>query len=333
MRAKLQGIVLCVSWLCAQQGSATFLPPTVLGKPASAFADFDEPRVTEVSFNYLIKALEEVYEPIVKAHGATLKIFSHWEDDTLNAFAEQSLDEEGGLVFELHLFGGLARRSEVDINGYALVACHEIGHHLAGFPFYGDGEWGSSEGESDYYATQVCAKEIWKSEPFANAVFGEGVHPSAKLRCDAVYENPDERNLCYRSATGGLQLGRLLESLTGEEINPEGLDTDVVAETNPYHPFPQCRLDTYVAGALCKAGYKLDLIPGRDEQGGTSNGILAEFEAATVSCMDVSLYADGFRPRCWFAPYSEQKPSQQDSDSSQQTQEPAGGQAQGSEFL
>lgn len=285
---------------------ATFLPESVLQMPPSHFVDFDEPRVTEVAFNNLIEALHELYDPIVSAHGAKLEIVNEWKSDTLNAFAEQSLNVDGERIFELHLFGGLARRSELDINGFAIIACHELGHHLAGFPFYDDDEWGASEGASDYYATQVCTKELWKKDIFANAIFGEEVHASAKTRCDAIYPEGNDRQLCYRSSVGSLQLGLLLAALTGDTVDPDGLDLSEVEETEVLHPASQCRLDTYVAGAVCNAVYSLAAVPGRGEDETTSNSMASQDEAALVSCMDASRYTDGLRPVCWFHALSEE---------------------------
>ena len=60
------------------------------------------------------------------------------------------------------MFGGLARHKLVTPDGFALVACHEMGHHLGGAPRRGG--WASNEGQSDYYATTKCARRIWAED-------------------------------------------------------------------------------------------------------------------------------------------------------------------------
>jgi len=82
-------------------------------------------------------------------------------------------------------------------------------------------------------------------------------------------------------------------------------DTHVVSTTNVNHPAAQCRLDTYVLGALCTIYPNLDLIPGEDAAGGR-NSVLAELQAAVYSCLPSSPlvgavnYNGKNRPRCWF---------------------------------
>ena len=52
-------------------------------------------------------------------------------------------------------------------DGFALVLCHELGHHLAGNPRVQ--AWAANEGQSDYFSTQSCARELWSGETAENA--------------------------------------------------------------------------------------------------------------------------------------------------------------------
>jgi hypothetical protein len=71
-----------------------------------------------------------------------------------------------------------------------LIICHELGHHVGGFPFVSGtpfgGYWAATEGQSDYYSTQVCARTMWDKETAINAGFTE--------RVSFVTELPSLRN-------------------------------------------------------------------------------------------------------------------------------------------
>jgi hypothetical protein len=85
-------------------------------------------------------------------------------------------------------------------------------------------------------------------------------------------------------------------------------DRNVVGDTDTAHPEAQCRLDTYLAGALCETYAKLDVIPGQDSDGGFHNDKDAEYAALDQSCAQERRYDPrysiryGARPLCWFHP-------------------------------
>lgn len=259
----------------------------------------EDSNVSEEQFNQIIDKIVEFYKPIVKAHGAELVAFKHWKDPTVNAYANQN-----GNTWEIHMFGGLARRPEVTPDGFALVVCHELGHHLAGYPFYDDSDWASSEGQSDYFATQACAKAGWGGNTAKNLKAKRIVDEVAKEECDATYQKAEQRALCYREADAGQSLADLLAELNNEKL-PEfdTPDTTKVSRTDPSHPAAQCRLDTYFHGALCTKSFDSKVIPGRDNRGG-QDSIQAEQIAAKTSCTTAEGFEVGYRPRCWFKPYA-----------------------------
>lgn len=256
-----------------------------------------ESNVSEEQFNTIIDNIIKHYKPIVKAHGYDLVAEKNWDDGTVNAYASQE-----GNVWKVAMFGGLARRPEVTPDGFALVVCHELGHHLAGYPFYGDNDWASSEGQSDYFATQACAKIGWGQNFKKNIKFKQDVDSVAQEECDATFKKPEARALCYREAMAGQSLATLLAKLGGD-TDPEfdTPDTSKVDQTSPYHPAAQCRLDTYFAGALCTKSFDSKIIPARNKKGG-QDSVTAEKEAAKYSCMANQGFEVGFRPRCWFKP-------------------------------
>ncbi|MBF0443849.1 MAG: M48 family metalloprotease [Oligoflexales bacterium] len=256
--------------------------------------------MTEDTFNAILDNIKTYYEPIIQGHGATLVIERNWSDSTVNAYAYQE-----GTSWYIAMFGGMARRAEITEDGFAMVACHELGHHLAGFPFYPDGnEWAANEGQSDYFATLACARKIWPateraemekngikcaSELPSNRVLADTVDPVAKEKCDSVYTDLclTDKYDCYRAAMAGYSLGNLLAVLGKTKVSFSTPDKKVVTKTSNSHPAAQCRLDTYFAGALCNMSWQDSLIPA-DEK-----------ESTKVNCAKGSVAQ---RPLCWFKP-------------------------------
>jgi hypothetical protein len=260
----------------------TFMPPNNLHKQVVPQGS----SMTEAEFGDIIDSVIDVYQADAAKFGAKIQANKLWDNNTVNASANQA-----GNVWHVNMYGGLARRPEVTPDGFALVVCHELGHHFAGFPHY-VGRWASSEGESDYFATQACARRVWGSA--SETV--EAVDPVAKQKCDLSWATAGERNLCYRIAMGGKSLAHLLSQLGGGGVPQFGTpDTRVVPKTSTSHPAGQCRLDTYFAGALCKAKFRVGFIPGKGNPNGQDSKY-AEFEMLGGSCDN--------RPRCWYAPGS-----------------------------
>jgi len=116
-----------------------------------------------------------------------------------------------------------------------------------------------------------------------------------KDKCKA--DRPEnEQDNCQRAMLAGKALADLLGALGGETVNFDTPDTSTVTRTNNEHPAAQCRLDTYVAGALCGAKtWDYGFIPGKGQA--QHNSMAAQAEAYQHSCET----GDGARPKCWFA--------------------------------
>lgn len=288
---KIASALLSVGFL-AQTAQATFLPPNDLDKQDHVWFTSN---ISEEDFNQIIDELIDIYKPIAKEHGGNLRANKQWTNATVNASANQFFSS-----WSVNMYGGLARRPEVTPDGFAMVVCHELGHHLGGFPFVSS--WAANEGQADYFATQSCARQIWGNQLEKNASFREAVSTRAKESCDAVWENADEQNLCYRTAAAGESLAKLLAALGDAPVpSLETPDTSVVTETNNAHPAAQCRLDTYLAGAICTANFDSHKIPGRKARGGQGSEN-AELDASQYSCTAAGQFTVGLRPTCWFKP-------------------------------
>ena len=250
------------------QPKTTFMPDNDLNLQDGLFDN----GMTQTDFNNIIASVEDYYSGVVKNFKATLVINRLWNDSTVNAQAYQE-----GNIWYVDMFGGLARRPEITFDGFAMVLCHEVGHHLAGFPFVED--WAANEGQSDYFAMQACAKNIWKDNPTVKTI-----DPIAKKYCDQY--SPEDLNLCYREMNAGYSLAKLLGALGGSPVSFATPDKVIVRRTNSAHPNAQCRLDTYVAATLCGTQWQDSVIP------------QTEAESAEYLCTS-NIQA---RPKCWFKP-------------------------------
>lgn len=279
----------------AQSANASILPPNNLHLQDNLYSLAN---MTEQDFNKIINSIMNIYRPLVAAKGATLKSNNLWTDPTVNASAQQV-----GNNWIINMYGGLARRAEVTPDGFAMVVCHELGHHLGGFPFYGDTDWAASEGQSDYFATQSCAREIWKTETNENARYRSLVGAYEKSKCDATWNKTEDQDLCYRTAAAGQSLATLLGALRSGSTPPRFDTPDPRRVTSTYtgHPEAQCRLDTYFSGALCPVSFDRNVIPARNTSGGQTSQA-AELKASNSSCMTAAGYASGVRPLCWYKP-------------------------------
>lgn len=283
-----------------QVASGEFIDPKDIKNPYQVFSERDA-NMTKAEFDGAIEKARQFYEPIVRSHGGRLVINGRWTDDTLNANASQFFG-----TWNINMYGGLARHPDMTLDGFALVLCHELGHHLAGFTFrkgggFG-GTWAANEGQSDYFATQSCARELWASETAENAKYRGKVVPTVERACNEMWATVEEQDLCYRINAGGRSLANVLSALKEDPVKPEfeTPDSNKVNKVDDSHPEAQCRLDTYYAGSLCKAEFDVNLIPGKKMS--DQFGQAAEMEAAGESCMEISNYTEGLRPRCWFRP-------------------------------
>jgi hypothetical protein len=118
---------------------ATASPGTLLDKDSS---------IVEEKAKALAKLFQDNY-PDVTYH-------INWKDDTVNAYAYKDWFGNSHVA----LLGGLLRHSAMRIEGIALVAAHETGHHHGGPPYY-PGRNMSCEGQSDYWGAGVAMRKVY----------------------------------------------------------------------------------------------------------------------------------------------------------------------------
>ena len=268
---------------CTEDGSTGFLPENSLYIPAGVKADGG---LSQAQFNAVIKKIEDLYVPIVSGMKANLKIARKWEDGTVNANATRM-----GSTWNVNMYGGLARHQTITEDGFSLVLCHEIGHHIGGAPKYNNflpiNKWASNEGQSDYWAALKCLRQVFLNDNNA-AVVAKLKAPAVLVdACTKAHPNKDDKNICIRTGMAGSSVADLFAALRKDTklAKFDTPDTKAVTKTNDAHPAYQCRLDTYFQGALCEKGMN-EAVDQKDEVAGTCHGITGQ----TL----------GLRPTCWF---------------------------------
>ncbi len=288
---------LCLLFL-SSISMAKFLPDDEI--LVGALLNVGPSNTDEAGLQKMVTQLQEAYAPIVKTHGGRLNIKGSWRDEKLNAAASQLFGS-----WNVVISGGLVRRPELTTDGAMLILCHEMGHHLGGFAFGGGspigGNWASNEGQSDYFATQSCARKIWAPELERNEQSYQSSSLEIRSQCAKVWEDQASQNLCARVLQASESVALTMAALRKDPTAPtfSTPDLSVVEQTYSGHPATQCRLDTSLQGALCTAAFDENFIPGKKAKGGRSSEA-AELESANFSCTKTSNYNIGLRPACWF---------------------------------
>lgn len=275
------------SWSCDFDGKSGITIENDLWIGAN---DKNAAGITKDQFDQAINDVEAIYNEIVSTHGGTLKVVRNWDDGTVNAFARQTNGD-----WEVHMFGGLARHETVTPDGFALVVCHELGHHLGGAPrkmdWFGQVRWAANEGQADYWGISKCFRKLLeKRGDSLDVVKTMTVDAEVTKVCDDKYGvGQEESAICVRSAYAGRSLSSLFHSLRGltDELSFSVKDPAVVTSTDHAHPLPQCRLDTYFSAAACDVASSVD----------------TDMEDPTIgTCNRVKGDVTGVRPLCWYNP-------------------------------
>jgi hypothetical protein len=243
--------------------------------------------ITESEFNKLINRVTDKYDSIFKRHGLQLKIDGAWKKSEMNAYSDQL-----GKKRFVYLYGGYARLAQMDKDTYLSVICHEIGHHLGGFPFAPGSTWASSEGQADYFSTLKCMKLILKNDPENERVaLSLDLPQQVKDLCRGQYPLEDDYFICLRSAMAAETYGKINAALatpdSRREISLLSPTYKKASFTNLSYPRPQCRVDTKFQGALCNVDINMAL--GFDDE---NKG----------ACSIKNGHSLGSRPMCWFVP-------------------------------
>jgi hypothetical protein len=240
------------------------------------------PTVDEPTRDAIFDVFRETYKGKFAAQNLTFEITEDSSTD-FGAFAERI-----GNVARIRVHRGTRYHQRLNPNMYAMILCHELGHHLGGAPRFAN-SWAAVEGEADYYATLKCWRTVESSLPafaMTDPVDSDGLEIQTK--CTASYPQPAlkaERISCQHALKTSLDLTRVLAGLSGFTavgITASANSKTTVTTTFPFANEPLCRWQTFRPGGLCSISAEVDV------------------EAANGACT-TSDSPDAARPHCWFA--------------------------------
>lgn len=258
-----------------------FLPPNNLKIPVSQNKD----GLSESQYHKVIDKVERVYRKVAEDYGGELKIDRKWESPTVNA---GTFRDEGGKHWHVNLYGGLPRHPTMTEDGFALVICHELGHHIGGFPkkiINRRTHWSSAEGQADYWATLKCLRRLFENDDNETLLQGVKIPQTLTKYCELSFGTRGHRDLCKRIGLAGVAVANLNASATNSTPSLDTPSQEVVSATYEKHPKPQCRLDTYFQGTICDDIWE-NWVSQTEEMKGT--------------CHSGHGHTIGLRPSCWF---------------------------------
>jgi hypothetical protein len=268
-------------WALACDG---ILPPNKLYIPISNESE----GLSKLQYDAVIDKVEKIYAPIVTGHEGVLVVNRDWPNGTVNAGTTRSGQ---GVYWNLNLYGGLARHRYMTEDAYALVICHELGHHIGGAPkkvISDSPDWSSTEGQADYWATLKCLRTVFQDDENHLEIREETVPPIVFKECKNSFPVKKESALCIRLAMAGKALSKISAVARRTDFPIfETPDPEIVRQIYEKHPLPQCRLDSYFQGALCPLALT-STVSQEDEMQGT--------------CHPQNGDQTGMRPLCWYRP-------------------------------
>lgn len=283
LRFILMSLVLAHSsqvFSCTMDGSEGFLPENDLKVSVEDKVRND---MTEERFNEIIDKVIKVYKPVVAKKLGILKVARKWKDATVNASAQRL-----GPVYLVNMYGGLARHQAVTDDAFALVVCHELGHHLGGAPKISMilNKWASNEGQADYFGSLKCFRKVFESDDNIAIVTAMKIDPIVTQNCRQVFGNEEDVAMCQRASMAGRSLAELL-TFGRSRVDFSTPDRAIVDRTDDAHPDAQCRLDTYFQASLCERDAN-EAVSNKDPNKGT--------------CARADGFKVGIRPLCWYKP-------------------------------
>jgi hypothetical protein len=245
--------------------------------------------VTLADYNAAFTKVRNIYTPIFLTQGYTLLLEGDWNNAVEEAYSTTKKNNPNRR--KVYVSGGFARKPLMTKDTLLSTLCHEIGHHLGGYPKYPNTSWpASSEGQSDYFATAKCLKLVMTDEQVTNEeVANKSAVPEfVKDDCTKQFETKDAQNLCVRLA---IVSERMVKTLKHEDLESffylGGFDNSTTDIMQYSHPEAQCRLGTLYQGALCNVNPNISF---------------SDTEELTGSCHPKNGHDVGARPLCWFLP-------------------------------
>jgi hypothetical protein len=193
---------------------------------------------------------EAVYSPMARKLNLRLK-FVYKLNSPVNNVTGIRQDDSWVITF----YGGMMNQPTLTKEGLRLIVCHEFGHILGGEPSWTHSNnpfSNSNSGQPDYYAASLCMKLILANQKNDEFYRSRSFDKNLEKACSERFHIKHDVLICLRTVEAGLELSQLLAELLRfvppDFLTPDQTQARVLKEG---HPSPQCRLDTFLAGALC----------------------------------------------------------------------------------
>jgi hypothetical protein len=167
-------------------------------------------------------------------------------------------------MFSIMLWGGFVRAPQSNFEVIALTLCHEVGHYLGGSPKQKinspTGDWASSEGQADWFATQSCLPLVFDYFKKNNLQSLNFIYPTlTKKICLQLdpYLDVQQLEKCQWLVGSSAQFGKFIQLHFAKDIAVPSLEQSAPEKPQEtlYSTYPslQCRVDTLKQGSLCAA--------------------------------------------------------------------------------
>lgn len=232
------------------------------------------------AYNQVLDRIETEFAEEAEQRDFKLQIRKHWQVRQYGIQVRRK-----GKEARVHITGGALRHPGYTRDIFAFIVCHELGHHFGGFPKQPDSPWNSVEGQADYFATSKCMRRIFTEQEQLQYMKTAKISDDIRQACEKQFSEKLQKIQCMRNLKTALDVAYL--SLEIKKPSLKTKDPSVVEKTKLKWPAPQCRLDTFIQGALCKV---------------SASTPLSDTDPSVGACKTDEV---GARPRCWFAPGAE----------------------------
>ncbi|MFT6069692.1 MAG: hypothetical protein ACJAT2_001527 [Bacteriovoracaceae bacterium] len=210
--------------------------------------------VTEESFYAIITKVFALYANNEMGRKLELGIVD-WKVPYMSAWAFET-----DKAFTINFWGGFARIPGMTDRALALTVCHEIGHIIGGSPYHlpGSSQNMSAEGQSDFFAASTCMKKYISFYEIQDEV--TALDAVAASRCFERFEKLIEREVCFEITKAAQDLASVFSFLNPEQGFSFETPSELIVPETLFNSYPtiQCRLDTFLAGALAATPLPID---------------------------------------------------------------------------
>ena len=239
--------------------------------------------ITKEVFEEVLARVRDHYEKDFKDHGLEVDYTMDWTNGWFNAQTGWAGEKKVRFFFS----GELARGKYMTPDALMYVACHEMGHHFGGFP---KKNWSTAEGGADYFAALKCMRDILKNDRINARAEEFDLPVGLKRKCQEVYSETDDYQLCLRTAKAGEDMTKSFEYRATKIEQTATMFFRTLPEasvTITGYPTRECRAETAYQGAICNKGPEFPISYVTESEG---------------YCHEKNGDTFGMRPKCWFKP-------------------------------